>query len=118
VPDGVDAGFSFSGAESLVTPDVGAEVYLVMQEAIRTSLKHSGCERLDASLEIHPDELVGIVTDDGDGFDSDAVSGDSYGAGIGLRSMRERAEMVGGELNLTSQPGDGTTMEIRVPLER
>jgi signal transduction histidine kinase len=83
--------------------------------------QHSGCEGLEASLEIHPGRLVGTVRDDGDGFDADAAtsdaSGDDHRSGLGLRSMRERAEMVGGELNLTSHPGDGTTMEIRVPLE-
>jgi two-component system NarL family sensor kinase len=64
---------------------------------------------------------VGTVRDDGDGFDADAAtsdaSGDDHRTGIGLRSMRERAQMVGGKLNLTSHPGDGTTMEIRVPLK-
>jgi len=112
--DGVDAQFSLSGDESLLPRDVGAQVYLVMREAIRNALKHSGCDKLRANLEVHPGELIGTVTDDGDGFDPDAVS--YAGRGIGLGSMRERAEMVGGELNLTSKPGDGTTMEIRVPL--
>jgi len=114
-PDGVEAGFSFSGDESLVPQDVGAQVYLVMREAIRNALKHSGCEGVTAGLEVHPGEVVGTVTDDGDGFDPEAASDD--GRGIGLRSMRERAEMVGGELHLTSHPGDGTRIEIRVPLE-
>lgn len=56
------------------------------------------------------------MTDDGDGFDPDSALGD--GRGLGLRSMRERAEMVGGELTLISRPGDSTTMVIRVPLRR
>ena len=114
VPDGVDAELSFFGDESLLPHDVGAQVYLIMREAIRNALRHSGCEELQASLEVHPGDLVGTVSDDGDGFDPDAIPDD--GRGIGLGSMRERAEMMGGELNLTSKPGDGTTMEIRVPL--
>lgn len=114
VPDGVEAGLSFSGDESTLPRDIGAQVYLVMREAIRNALKHSGCEELQASLEVHPAELVGTVSDDGDGFDPGTISDD--GRGIGLRSMRERAEMMGGELELTSHPGDGTTVEIRVPL--
>jgi PAS domain S-box-containing protein len=117
VHDGVDAEFSFSGDESLVPHDVGAQVYLVMREAIRNALKHSGCERLEGSLEIEPGELVGTVTDDGNGFDPEAASGHGHRAGIGLRSMWERAELVGGALHLTSHPGGGTTIEIRVPLQ-
>ena len=116
VPDGVDAELSFSGDESLVPRDAGVQFYLVMREAIKNALKHSGCQGVQASLEVHPGELVGTVTDNGDGFDSETASGDGHRAGIGLRSMRERAEMVGGELNLTSIPGDGATLEIRVPL--
>ena len=121
VPDGVVAHFSFSGDESLVTHDVGVQIYMIMREAFANALKHSGCEGLEASLEIHPGRLVGTVRDDGDGFDADAAtsdaSGDDHRSGLGLRSIRERAEMVGEELNLTSHPGDSTTMEIRVPLE-
>ncbi len=115
-PDDVLTEFSFSGDESLVPRDVGAQVYLIMREAIRNALRHSGCEGVTATLEIQPGELVGTVTDDGNGFDPEAASGDGQRAGIGLRSMRERAEMVNGELNLTSRPGFGTTIEIRVPM--
>jgi PAS domain S-box-containing protein len=112
-PDGVVTGLSFSGDESLVPRDVGAQVYLVMREAIRNALQHSGCEELGVGLEIRPDELVGTVNDDGEGFDPEAV----HQAGIGLGSMRERAEMLGGDLKVTSHPGEGTTVEIRLPLE-
>jgi PAS domain S-box-containing protein len=114
--DGVDAGFAFSGDESLVPHHVGAQVYLIMREAVRNALKHSGCEGVKARVEIQPGELVGTVTDDGDGFEP--AADDGHRAGIGLRSMRERTEMVGGRLDLISHPGDGTTIEIRVPLER
>ena len=70
----------------------------------------------EAKVEIQPGELVGTVTDDGDGFEP--AADDGHRAGIGLRSMRERTEMVVGRLDLISHPGDGTTIEIRVPLER
>ena len=73
VPDGVDAELSFFGDESLLPHDVGAQVYLIMREAIRNALRHSGCEELQASLEVHPGDLVGTVSDDGEGFDPDAI---------------------------------------------
>jgi PAS domain S-box-containing protein len=106
-----------SGDESRVPPDVGAQVYLIMREAITNALKHSGCDELDASLEIGTDGLVGTVSDDGNGFDPVAAPLDGHRAGLGLGSMRERAKMVGGQLNLTSRPGEGTTVRIRVPLD-
>jgi signal transduction histidine kinase len=55
-----------------------------------------------ANFEIHPDELVSTVTDDGQGFDPEAAPLVGHRADSGLVSMRERAEMVGGNLNLTS----------------
>jgi PAS domain S-box-containing protein len=116
VPDDVDAKFSYSGDESLVPRDVGVQVYLIMREAVRNALKHSEGDEIEARLQIQPGEVVGTVTDDGEGFDPEPASGEAYRAGIGLRSMREPAEMVGGELILTSRPGDGTAIEIRVPL--
>jgi PAS domain S-box-containing protein len=114
-PDGVVTRLYFSGDESLIARDVGAQVYLVMREAIRNALKHSGCEEVWTNLEIQPDELIGTVTDDGHGFDPETTP-DGLREGIGLRSMRERAVMVGGWLDLVSRPGHGTTVEIRVPL--
>jgi signal transduction histidine kinase len=96
---------------------VEAQVYLVMREAIKNALRHLGCGELQANLEIHPDELVGTVTDDGKGFDPEAASLTGHRSGLGLGSMRERAEMRGGKLNITSHPGEGTTVKIRVPLE-
>ncbi len=114
-PDGVVTGLSSSGDESLVPRDAGAQVYLIMQEAIRNVLKHSGCEEVTASLEIYPAELIGTVADDGYGFDPETAADGGHRAGIGLRSMRKRAEMVGREMNLTWHPG-GKTIEIRVPL--
>jgi hypothetical protein len=71
--DGVVVDLSSSGDESLVPPDVGAQIYLVMRGAISNALKHSSCEELGASLEIHPDELVSTVPDNGQGFDSEAA---------------------------------------------
>jgi two-component system sensor histidine kinase DegS len=88
-----------------------------MREAIRNALKHSGCGELGADLEIHPDQLLGTVTGDGKGFDPEAASLTGHRSGLGLGSMRERAEMMGGELNVASHPGQDTTVKIRVPLE-
>jgi signal transduction histidine kinase len=105
-----------SGDVSRIPPDVGAQVYLIVREAITTALKHSGCDGLGASLEIETDGLVGTVSDDGNGFDPETVPLDGHRAGIGLGSLRERAEMVGGQLNLISRPGEGTKVRIRVPL--
>ena len=58
----------------------------------------------------------GLVKDDGEGFDARAVPEAPPSWGVGLRSMRERAEMLGGSLRVDSEPGTGTRVELRVPL--
>jgi two-component system sensor histidine kinase NreB len=55
------------------------------------------------------------VTDDGRGFDLAAIAPRS-GHGAGLPGMRERASLVGGEISITSEPGSGTTVKLRMPL--
>jgi len=124
VPDGVEAGLSVTGDESAVPQPVKEQAYLVMREAVRNAVAHSGCGRIDVSLEIDHGELKGNVRNDGSGFDPqeypdqgrDDRGDDGYVAGVGLRSMRERAGQLGGRLEVHSEPGMGTAVEVRVPL--
>jgi two-component system, NarL family, sensor kinase len=85
---------------------------------VRNAVKHSGCERITVRLEVEDGEVYGRVEDDGEGFDPEAVGKASPSWGVGLRSMRERAEMLGGELRVSSRPGAGTSVEVRAPLNR
>jgi len=117
VPDRVGVDLSFSGDESLVRKPVGVQVYLVMREAVRNAVKHSRCERIKIRLRMTDREVLGVVEDDGDGFDPDAVGKASPSWGVGLRSMMERAEMLGGELSISPRPERGTRVEVRVPLD-
>jgi signal transduction histidine kinase len=118
VPDGVDVDLTFSGDGSAIPKHVGVQVYLVMREALRNAVRHSGCARLRIRLEVGNGQVFGRVEDDGSGFDPEAVGTTSPSWGVGLRSMAERAEMLGGELRVASRPGAGTRVEVRVPLDR
>jgi PAS domain S-box-containing protein len=124
MPDGVEADFSVAGDESAIPRRAAEEAYLVMREAVRNAVAHSGCAQIDVSLEIDPAELKGNVRDDGSGFDwrgypfqgGDGREDGGYVAGMGLRSMRERTRQLGGRLEVYSEAGLGTTVEMRVPL--
>ena len=124
VPEGVEADLSVAGDEQAVPPHAAEEAYLVMREAVRNAVAHSGCGRIDVGLEIDDAELKGHVRDDGTGFDRlespDQGPGDQeddgYAEGVGLRSMKERTGQLGGRLEVHSEPGVGTTVEVRVPL--
>ena len=80
-------------------------------------MRHSGCSRIGIILEVRDGEVYGLVADDGKGFDPEAVSKATPSWGVGLRSIRERAEMLGGSLRVDSRPGAGTRVELRVPLD-
>jgi signal transduction histidine kinase len=67
-------------------------------------------------LKYTPEQIQFIAQDDGIGFDPAAGNGRSSSLGLGLLSMQERAEQVGGDFALHSQPGQGTTITISIPL--
>jgi len=117
VPDDVGVDVSFWGEESAVPGPTGTQAYLAMREAIRNAVKHSGCSRIGVKVEVRDGELHGVVEDDGEGFDVEAVANATPSWGVGLRSMRERAEMLGGSLLVASEPGAGTKVEMRVQFD-
>ncbi len=124
VPEGVETALSVEGDESSVPPHVADEAFLVMREAVRNAVEHSGCGRVEVSIEVQGGGLRGRVQDDGTGFEpredpDEPRPGGGDGAsdeGVGLGSMKERAELLGGRLNLDSGPGSGTVVEIWLPL--
>ena len=124
VPEGVETALSVGGDESSLPPHVADEAYLVMREAVRNAVEHSGCGRVEVSIEVGGGGLRGRVQGDGTGFDpsespDDPRPGRGNGApdeGVGLGSMRKRAELLGGRLNLDSGSGSGTVVEVWLPL--
>ncbi|MEV6381030.1 GAF domain-containing sensor histidine kinase [Streptomyces sp. NPDC051773] len=105
---------TFSGRGTRALPAAQEEAMLrVAQEALHNALRHSGAERVDVTLDRHGGGAVLRVTDDGDGFDPQAVR--RAGRHLGLVSMRDRASGVGGRLTVESAPGKGTTIEMEVP---
>ncbi|WP_186377507.1 ATP-binding protein [Planctopirus ephydatiae] len=96
-----------------MSKEVALCVYRVAQEALRNVAKHAAVNRTAVNLAVINQELMLRVQDHGVGFDPD--SGRIL-AGVGLSSMEERVRMVDGEFSIYSEPGHGTTIEVRVPL--
>jgi PAS domain S-box-containing protein len=111
VPPGIRAGIRVDGDETGVPGHVRGQLFLMLREAVRNAVSHSGCGSLSVGLDIAPEIIVGSVEDDGRGFDPAAGNG-----GVGLRSMRERAALLDGALKLDCGPGRGTRVEVSVPL--
>jgi signal transduction histidine kinase/ligand-binding sensor domain-containing protein len=88
------------------------EIFLIFKESVNNMIRHSGCTEAEIELRAAADHLELWLRDNGRGFDPGHESD-----GHGLVSMRDRARGIGGELELRSEPGRGTTVTLRVPLD-
>ena len=116
VPNVIRAELEARGEESRVPPHVRGQVFLILREAVRNAVEHSGADSITVGLDVTPEKVIGRVEDDGRGLPPrrDGAAADS---GVGMRSMRERAALLGGELCIVSRPGGGTRVEASIPLE-
>ena len=106
--------FSFSGNMHQLHPDIETVLLRTLREALNNIQKHAQAEQVTATL-TYLDTLVALdVQDDGVGFDAERNGSDSEG-GFGLKSLREQAEHLGGELSVESESGKGCTIAISVP---
>lgn len=92
--------------------------YRVIQEALNNIARHAGALRVEITLEAQPDALKLRIQDDGRGFDLEAMRRRvQAGSSLGLLGMEERVQLAGGQFTLESEPGRGTTIEIRFALQ-
>jgi two-component system, NarL family, sensor kinase len=105
---------SVVGTECRLPDHVEIALYRIAQEALQNVVKHAGATKAEVELGCDATHVLLRVTDDGQGFDIGARPDGE--ASYGLRSMAERAELVGGRLVVTSRPGVGTTVTATVPV--
>ena len=92
------------------------DIYRIVQEALNNTIKHARAQEILVLLDgSDPKQLCLSISDDGVGFVPE--SGEEAQAGsFGMKTMRERAEAVGGSLRVISAPGKGTTVEVMIPM--
>ena len=111
---GIPADFDVSGIEEVkLTKDVEANLYRIAQEALHNVAKHAGATQVSVVLTQRDGHLTLVVDDNGRGFDSDAMVQPNGNVGLGLISMRERAALVGGHLDVDSSDS-GTSVYVRI----
>lgn len=88
-------------------------LYRIVQEALSNAIKHARTPGVDVCLSADLEFVELEVQDDGIGFDPDQPS---HNAGIGLQSMRDRVQLEHGEILISSVPGHGTCIQVRLPL--
>ena len=104
-----------SSVEAQVSPEVQAQLIRIVQEALSNVRKHARAREVWLALRQTNGDLVLEVRDDGEGFTPQDITNASR---HGLRSMRERAELIGADFQVISRPQQGATVRVRLPVDR
>ncbi len=112
---GIDVDFTHNGIPRSVQPDSALCLFRIVQEGLRNLKKHSGATKASVHLDMVGDHLQVVVCDKGTGFDPKKLNDKT---GLGLRSMEERANLLGGRFEVSSSPGHGTRIEARIPAQQ
>ena len=100
-----------------IPPSVELAIFRILQEELVNVRKHSNAESVKIKSETFQGDLILTVEDDGVGFDPEILAAEQEsGEHLGLMAMRERAELLGGELAIDSVPGMGTRITIKIPM--
>jgi two-component system sensor histidine kinase UhpB len=115
---GVEVSLNRDGDPDTLPEDVQTAVYRILQEALANVGRHAAASAVAVDIDVGDELLELRIRDDGAGFDPATISrranGDGPGAGLGLNGMVERARLAGGELDVRSAPGGGTTVSMRI----
>ncbi len=114
VPPGMDRELSVVGEEALVPAGVREQMFLVLREALRNTVSHSGARKVTVTLVVDQTKIVGVVEDNGQGFDRKSTDPAQSG---GLAHMADRASLLGGVCSIDSSPGEGTRVRASFPLD-
>ena len=115
---GVKAHFETAGPERRMPTNLETAIFRIIQEAVTNIVRHAGAESASISIDFEETSIAVHIEDDGKGFDLDeAMRTTREGRGLGLLSMKERAALLGGGLNIKSRPGQGTQIDLEIPVK-
>lgn len=107
----IDIDFVFLGEEKRLNDKYEVALFRLMQESVQNAIKHANPTLIQVKLQIQKKNIIMIIKDNGKGFDVNIKNENSFG----LVGMKERVDMLGGELDISSKQNEGTTVIIRVP---
>jgi PAS domain S-box-containing protein len=113
----IEGRLKVTGGERRLPPDAELGLYRITQEALWNIERHAGASRVALVITFSAEKVKLEVVDNGVGFSVPPGSGDFTASGhLGLISMQERAELLGGKLEIRSSPGKGTRVIVSVPV--
>jgi signal transduction histidine kinase len=108
------ANISFtSNYSKCVGIEIELQLYRIVQEAIHNAIKHANATQIDVKLNLSKNELNLLISDNGRGME---INNSRSTAGNGLKSLKNRALIIGGEFNIHSKAGKGTHLQFEIPL--
>lgn len=118
-PLGIAFRCEIEGLEERLPVEIETAVFRVVQEALTNVVRHARAETVLIQMAREGPRLSIEVEDDGRGFDPASVATpESSGRGLGLLGIRERVELLGGQVTIDSTPGQGTRLAVSVPLPK
>jgi signal transduction histidine kinase len=98
---------------------VETTIFAIVQETVNNAIKHAQAQNIIVQLTETATAIYTVIKDDGQGFDVDQVMNNYEQRGsLGMLNLKERTQLIGGELNIRSAPGSGTRITIQVPKEQ
>jgi signal transduction histidine kinase len=114
----VESFVDVEGTPRDVHPILRDEIYRIAGEALRNAFRHAQARRIEVAIGYGEREFRLRVRDDGKGIDPEVLDGQARAGHFGLPGMRERAELIGGHLEIWSQQESGTQVELSIPASR
>jgi signal transduction histidine kinase len=94
-------------------PEIETAIYRIVQEALTNVARHAGTNSVEVMIKLEEQMITVEISDQGQGFELSSVDSTSH---MGLNSMRERAYVVGGLMDIQTAPGKGTRVQVVIPL--
>lgn len=110
--------FAITGVERRLESHIEVTVFRGVQELMNNALSHGQATQIQVLLDVGGERITAVIEDNGSGFNTDDVWNKKNSSdGIGLSSLRERVNLLGGTIEIQSAPGQGTKVEFFIPIE-
>ena len=112
---GINTTLEITVADFALVPDTALQLQRIIQEALTNIRKHAQAQNVHVDLRLQRDGWLNLtIADDGRGFDPDLPRGRKH---LGLSTMRERAESLGGDISIVTGSGQGTRVTVTLPMQ-
>lgn len=112
---GIEVDFNIEGEVRRLPSEIETALFRITQEALNNTLRHAAAHKVQVYAKFGADGVDLTIIDDGCGFDASELQAKPDGRAIGLMGMRERAELLEGQLEVASKPGQGCRIRVYIP---